>query len=282
MNPVPESLEKGEPSDLPDSEELYTVHSEGKKKVFVCQVPDCAKSFKYKSEIFRHVATHSNQRPHTCPFDGCKKSFKRGDALENHIRTHTKDTPFICEFENCGLGFNTKASLRYHILKHQDQKIYQCSFPGCQKAFITSFQLKQHEKSNCVHKRMKVPVEGSSEGVENRNPNISVKKEGRRVQDQDQAMKTEIPPFMKNTALSIPSVWNSKEDNETAEIFEEKVKEILSENQILKRRLDLSQKIIGLLQHQMKYEPLNIPEYPLPEMMTENLFRFQFYNNVDN
>jgi len=292
MNPFPDSLEKGHSAELSsfqDSEALFQTRSEGKKKLYICQVPDCGKSFRYKSEIHRHVATHSSQRPHTCPFEACKKSFKRGDALENHIRTHTKDTPFICEIENCGQSFTTKASLRYHVLKHKDQKIFKCTYPGCSKAFITVFQLKQHEKSNCVHKKLKDPLPVVS--VENKEPHKAAA--GKKIMHEHddgnpmKQVKTEIPPFYKNSS----SVWNSKDNqvipasmgNErNQDFFEDKVKEILSENQILKKKLELSQKIIGLLQHQYKYEPLNIPEYAPPEMMAENILRFQFYNNIDN
>lgn len=136
-------------------EEQFDVQGEGKKKIYICKYPDCGKEFRFKSEVVRHVPTHTNNRPFICSFENCGKSFKRSDALENHMRIHTKECPFICNHEGCGKTFPTKASLRYHVLKHKNDKVYRCTYPGCNKSFITLFQLKQHEKSVNIHKKIK-------------------------------------------------------------------------------------------------------------------------------
>ena len=112
--------------DTPSSEAYdsqYELVSEGDKKKFVCKFRGCGKFFRYKSEIVRHTATHSESRPFICQYDNCLKAFKRNDALENHIRSsHTKETPFICPFQGCTMKFTTHGSFRYHVLKHNKQE----------------------------------------------------------------------------------------------------------------------------------------------------------------
>jgi len=258
-----------------DIDSLYDVQLSGKKQNFICKLPDCGKIFRYKSEILRHISTHSNFRPHPCPYDGCKKSFKRADALENHVRTHTKETPFICSVSDCNLKFTTKASLRYHILKHKDQKIYKCNFPGCSKAFITIFQLKQHEKSACIHKKIKVregqetPYVNSNIQHINSNP-IAVEKEQMLQLTRPKIVDWEFKP---------PVAIQKFE--ETPADFDHKVRNILTENQILKKRLEFSQKIITLLQKNdsmpyMEQSADNLAENA-PFFYRPSLFQGQMY-----
>jgi len=233
-----------------DGEGFYDVQLHGQKQHFICKFPDCGKNFRYKSEILRHIATHSNFRPHICNFDGCKKAFKRQDALENHLRTHTKETPFQCNFSDCGLKFTTKASLRYHVLKHNNKKIYKCNYPGCNKAFITVFQLKQHEKSSCIHKKIKVRDEPDNGFA---NPASFELNNDLMVNEKD---------IMHQITKPKPVEWvDYKHQNSLPTKYEEnsghyeyKVRTILTENQLLKKRLEFSQKIITLLQQ--KNDPM--------------------------
>mmetsp|Transcript_22183 Transcript_22183/g.19016 ORF Transcript_22183/g.19016 Transcript_22183/m.19016 type:complete len:99 (-) Transcript_22183:1865-2161(-) len=87
---------------IDNASEYYYVEENGKKKTFHCRFPDCGKVFRYRSEIVRHIATHSNYRPYICQHDGCHKSFKRLDALENHMRVHSKEKPYVCSQPGCG------------------------------------------------------------------------------------------------------------------------------------------------------------------------------------
>lgn len=137
-----------------NQEKLYSESIVGDQKTYHCLVPDCGKSFKFKSEMKRHLAIHSNQRPYVCAFPGCDKSFKRNDALINHARIHNKNTPFQCPEDGCGLYFPTKSALRYHVLKHKGDKPFKCSHPGCPKSFLTQAQLKQHEKASYYHQKV--------------------------------------------------------------------------------------------------------------------------------
>ena len=66
------------------------------------------------------------------------------------------------------------------------------------------------------------------------------------------------------------------------EMIEGKIMNIINENEFLKRRLDLSQKIITLLQQNVHINPLQAPEFASPDFLTENLMRYQYFNNPDN
>jgi len=96
-------------------------HSET-MKAFYCSQPGCKKSFRYRSEILRHMVTHTNKRPYVCTFKNCMKGFKRSDALATHMRIHTREKTFECPYGNCKSTFSTKAGLKYHTLKHKSEK----------------------------------------------------------------------------------------------------------------------------------------------------------------
>jgi uncharacterized Zn-finger protein len=91
-------------------------------KAFYCTQPGCKKSFRYRSEILRHMVIHNNKRPYVCTYKNCMKGFKRSDALATHMRIHTREKTFECPYGNCKSTFSTKAGLKYHTLKHKSEK----------------------------------------------------------------------------------------------------------------------------------------------------------------
>jgi len=284
MSCSPESLHPSHSehsNELQEYDQMYEVLKDGKNKTYVCKIPECNKVFRYKSEIYRHVATHSAQRPYICNFESCKKTFKRNDALENHMRTHTKESPFICEHEECGLTFTTKASLRYHLLKHKDEKTFKCTFPGCTKAFITSFQLKQHEKSSCVHQKVKNFIR-APQLQESDIPAIQApipKKIKTEIIVKETVPRTESPEQEKLSQIQAQIQVQAAPQGQNQEIYQHRIGNILTENEVLKQRLELSQKIIGLLQYKMQGEPVSGPEYLFANRFPENLMRLQFLNH---
>jgi uncharacterized Zn-finger protein len=148
-----ESLISGTAS-VPSQEKLYTEVTINSKKIFSCLIPDCGKSFKFRSEMERHIVTHTGQRPFFCSFPGCGKSFKRNDALSNHFKIHTRNIHFSCPVPGCSSQFTTKSAARYHLLKHNGEKSFKCSFAGCTKSFLTYAQLQQHEKASYYHNKV--------------------------------------------------------------------------------------------------------------------------------
>jgi len=137
---------------LENSDQYYEEVILGPKRVFNCLFPDCGKTFRFRSEIKRHLTIHSSKRFYHCSFPGCTKSFKRADALASHAKVHSTTSTFDCYFKDCDATFNTKSALNYHLLTH-GEKNFVCSFSGCNKAFRTYAQVKQHEKTYLHHKQ---------------------------------------------------------------------------------------------------------------------------------
>jgi hypothetical protein len=140
----------------PDShgEHLFEQITLNDKKAFRCLISECGKTFRFKSDMERHIIIHSKDRPYTCTFASCNKKFKRPDALKNHLQTHNEDFPFICTSPGCDEKFHKKAALQYHLLKHNNTEKFTCDFPGCQRSFLTYRHLKQHQSSVCYHQKV--------------------------------------------------------------------------------------------------------------------------------
>jgi len=238
------SLSREDTNDEVFPEQMFEVHVQGKQKNFMCKFSDCGKIFRYKSEIVRHITTHSEYRPYVCNIPGCNKGFKRRDALDNHIRTHTKEKPFICTYEGCDNKFPTKASLRYHLLKHEGEKTYKCSFPGCEKNFLTLSQLKQHENSASVHKNIKVSFPAE--------PYESV------FYADEPLLEKKLPQFEDNqTFFSWENIQPKSEGfypDEKKESAPE-LQRALKENDALRKKLEESQKLITILQQRVQMDP---------------------------
>lgn len=62
--------------------DVFTKHS---KTLHQCC--DCYRSFVLKSNLVRHLRTHTNEKPFKC--SSCDKPFTRSDNLSRHLRTHT-------------------------------------------------------------------------------------------------------------------------------------------------------------------------------------------------
>lgn len=80
---------------------------------YVCDA--CGKAFLSKSDVIKHVRTHTGERPYTC--EHCNVKFKENGALTRHIRAvHTNERPFTCE--ECGKSFALSYSLTLHRRTH--------------------------------------------------------------------------------------------------------------------------------------------------------------------
>jgi len=239
--------------DLPSvdiNESLYELVNEGDKKKFVCKYRGCGKFFRYKSEIARHAATHSESRPFICQYDNCFKAFKRNDALENHIRSsHTKETPFICPVPGCTMKFTTHGSFRYHVLKHNKQESDQEPMYQNEESNEQFEQLIKQTKVNPVLNDQFVP------NPEFQKANLIAKKLGK----EEFSDEFFAPPPRFASTLKWEMVDDEAEpEPETTEVSQ-KVEEpqetpldnILEENKALKQRLMSSEKMIKGMQKQI-------------------------------
>ncbi|KAG5458536.1 MAG: hypothetical protein BJ554DRAFT_1218 [Olpidium bornovanus] len=55
-------------------------------KPHCCHHPGCARRFKRREHLRRHLRTHTSEKPFECPV--CHKNFSRNDNLTQHIRIH--------------------------------------------------------------------------------------------------------------------------------------------------------------------------------------------------
>ncbi|PSN30057.1 hypothetical protein C0J52_26917 [Blattella germanica] len=103
---------------------------------FECRI--CKKSFLHKYNLFQHIKSHPNNRPHQC--DICGKSFQLKHHLNEHLLTHTDNRPFKCDV--CNKSFSDKGNLNRHLLIHTDSHPFKCEI--CNKSFGRKSNLKSH------------------------------------------------------------------------------------------------------------------------------------------
>jgi len=204
----------------------------GRKKTFICEIPDCGKNFHLKTGMIAHIRkVHNKERSHVCPEEGCGKSFGwkcnlmkhhqivhmqtkpfvceksgcsrkyglKGD-LERHIRNiHNREKPHICPEVECGKKFGLRASLQKHIRHvHQKERPFQCEIPGCGKTFGFKSSLNVHIR--IVHNK-EMPYECKEEGCgkkfrEKRSLNLHINK----VHLEMKSFSVPMSPAMKDEA----------------------------------------------------------------------------------
>lgn len=143
-----------------------------------CPEKGCWSSFRYPSELTRHMRTHTGERPYVCPHPGCTSAFSQVGNLNVHIQTHsrrlkkkvmkkrgrkasefasarsvrpvqarptpTKVHEFFCSEAGCGASFSRMGELDRHCRTHTGERPYPCPFPGCGKSFGQTGNLNVH------------------------------------------------------------------------------------------------------------------------------------------
>ncbi|XP_056588136.1 zinc finger protein 675-like isoform X2 [Triplophysa dalaica] len=128
--------------------------------------PQCGKSFTRKSDLNKHIRSHTGERPYACEqcgmtyihkhhlnrhiqmhigersfkCDQCGKTFVRKDNLNVHKEVHTK--PYRCDL--CGKCFLYQHILQAHMRRHPGEKAFNCT--SCGQSFKQSKHLETHRK----------------------------------------------------------------------------------------------------------------------------------------
>ncbi|KAJ2314767.1 Strongly-conserved Zn-finger binding protein (TFIIIA) [Coemansia sp. RSA 2611] len=109
------------------------------------QCTECPQSFKYPSQLRRHLMTHSEELRYRCGHEGCGLAFAKWSQLQTHRAVH-KPKSYTCEV--CGKKFAKRHALNVHLIRHDpDRPIFACTHGECTKFYIDGNALKAHVRT---------------------------------------------------------------------------------------------------------------------------------------
>lgn len=113
----------------------HVVHE---RVAYMCKIPNCTFSTKYKGKLKYHERSHKAFR---CRMAGCTYETDILSRFENHRQRRHVIHKYVCDIPTCDRSFRTQDSLRYHrrhVHNTSHMKSLGCAVDGC--VFRTSSQ----------------------------------------------------------------------------------------------------------------------------------------------
>ncbi|KAG5282237.1 hypothetical protein AALO_G00053780 [Alosa alosa] len=119
------------------------IKKKGVKKTFQCEL--CSYTSPRRSNLDRHMKSHTNERPHQCTRPNkctdCEMAFVTSEELVRHQRyKHTHEKPYKCSL--CDYASVEVSKLKCHIRSHTRERPFQCSL--CSYTSTDTYKLKRH------------------------------------------------------------------------------------------------------------------------------------------
>jgi KRAB domain-containing zinc finger protein len=123
----------------------HTAKAHPKAPFYMCPEKGCGYKSPYRHRVRLHNSTvHHQFKEFPCPHNGCKYKGAQKSDVTRHIAKHSTDKPFPCF---CGKRFKRKLSLNAHT-KHEHGALYSKTnpfkCPVCAKRYVTRSFLITH------------------------------------------------------------------------------------------------------------------------------------------